>query len=268
MSLLASGWSRVYVAGIRRGTPGALVAVQNLVITGSSGPVRHAALFFYTCMQSFHILEAAWKSRCKCENGAVYKNVNFSGCSFSVCILQRLAHMPLKLKKQVCFLPNQANVLFHFSSGPFRIWKPPNSHKIKLVWNGSSSVLSWTLQNSSLHLARPKRQHTECNIDGKWLFIATQINVPPVYSVAVFVFMKIRWSELKWPLPWYPLVMTSFFFLFLVMFTLQIRNRFFCKDQWSFDIYICLKTRCTRCYAASQGLNGKSQYEILSQSWP
>lgn len=78
MSLLASGWSRVYAAWIRGGTRGALVSVQNLVIAGSSGLVQHAALFFYSCMQSFHIMEEAWKSRCKCANGAVYKNGNFS----------------------------------------------------------------------------------------------------------------------------------------------------------------------------------------------
>lgn len=46
MSLLTSDLSRVYGAGIRRGALGALVAVQNLVIAGSSGHVQHAARFF------------------------------------------------------------------------------------------------------------------------------------------------------------------------------------------------------------------------------
>lgn len=145
MSLLASGWSRVYGAGIRRGTPGAPVAVQNLVIAGSSGLVQHAARFFSTLVPNFfHILEAAWKSRCKCEHGAVYTDGNFSRlliqglmfmfqcCSEYLCILQRLAHMPLK--------------------NSFFLWAFLHFLNIERVWNGSSSILSWTLlQSSSLH---------------------------------------------------------------------------------------------------------------------
>lgn len=63
MSLLASGWSHVYSARIRGGTSGTLVAVQNLVIAGSSGPVQHVSLFFYSCMQSFHITGLLWNEK-------------------------------------------------------------------------------------------------------------------------------------------------------------------------------------------------------------
>lgn len=73
MSLLASVWSRECGAGIRRGTLGALVGVQNLVIAGSSGLVHPTALFFYSCTQSFHILEVAWRSRWECGKGVVCK---------------------------------------------------------------------------------------------------------------------------------------------------------------------------------------------------
>lgn len=168
MSLLASGWSRVYAAWIRGGTRGALVSVQNLVIAGSSGLVQHAALFFYSCMQSFHIMEAAWKSRCKCANGAVYKNGNFSvlptgGGTFLfsathwvlLFFIKKKAYVNLKSKYLDCF----------FLSRSFIVCKETKFLKLTPLWKHLSSVLSQTLvQSSSL-----QTQQTECYVDGIWM---------------------------------------------------------------------------------------------------
>lgn len=132
MSLLASGWSRVYSAQIRGGTPGALVAVQNLVIAGSSGPVQHTALFFYSCMQSFHIMEVARKSRWK---WSLVQERKFELAAntwplVSVWMLLNMyfktacTHAFKKLNKHVfVFVFNSAKI--SFSSGTFCIWLQP-----------------------------------------------------------------------------------------------------------------------------------------------
>lgn len=168
MSLLASGWSRVYAAWIRGGTRGALVSVQNLVIAGSSGLVQHAALFFYSCMQSFHIMEEAWKSRCKCANGAVYKNGNFSvlpnGGGMFLFSATHWVFLFFIKKKGLCKFKKQIFGLF-FSSRSFIVCKETKFLKLTLLWKHMSSVLSQTLvQSSSL-----QTQQTECYVDGIWM---------------------------------------------------------------------------------------------------
>lgn len=190
MSLLASGWSRVYAAWIRGGTRGALVSVQNLVIAGSSGLVQHAALFFYSCMQSFHIMEEAWKSRCKCTNGAVYKNGNFSvlpnGGGMFLFSATHWVFLFFIKKKGLCKFKKQIFGLFFFVEVLYCLQRD----KVSQAHTALKALVKCPLPNSSpkFFLANTTDWMLRWwDLDGKWLFISVQINIPLVYSATIFV---------------------------------------------------------------------------------